>query len=93
MILRCLGLSPAQRSTECVACNNCPDLFELEDGDFVVIGRDVTTPDFVWLAGQGGYGFQTSPAASQLVADLITGAAPSLEAGLVVDLSPRRFTA
>ena len=59
----------------------------------LVIGRDVTTPDFVWLAGQGGYGFQTSPAASQLVADLITGAAPSLEAGLVVDLSPRRFTA
>ncbi len=59
----------------------------------LVIGRDVTTPDFVWLAGQGGYGFQTSPAASQLVADLITGAGPSLEAGLVVDLSPRRFTA
>jgi len=59
----------------------------------LVIGRDVTTPDFVWLAGQGGYGFQTSPAASQLVTDLITGAAPSLEAGLVVDLSPRRFTA
>lgn len=26
----------------CAACNNCPDLFELPDGDFVVIGLDVT---------------------------------------------------
>lgn len=41
-ILRRLGLSPAQREFACAACNNCPDLFELENGDFAVIGQDVT---------------------------------------------------
>lgn len=56
MILRCLGLSPAQRSTECVACNNCPDLFELEDGDFVVIGRDVTREFALHLPTDAGCG-------------------------------------
>jgi hypothetical protein len=25
-----------------VACNNCPDVFELEGGDFAIIGFDVT---------------------------------------------------
>lgn len=57
----------------------------------LVIGPAVAEPSFVWLAGQGGYGFQTSPAASQLVADLIVGNAPGLEAGLVASLSPARF--
>jgi len=41
-IRRRLGIAPAARSVECVACNNCPDVFELEDGDFAVIGFDVT---------------------------------------------------
>jgi hypothetical protein len=41
-IVRRLGIAPAARSVECVACNNCPDLFELDDGDFAVIGFDVT---------------------------------------------------
>lgn len=57
----------------------------------LVIGRDPGEPSFVWLAGQGGYGFQSSPAASQLVADLITGAAPEIGADLVAQLSPARF--
>lgn len=57
----------------------------------LVIGRDVAEPDFVWLAGQGGYGFQSSPAASQLVADLILGAVPGIGADLVAQLSPARF--
>ena len=41
-IVRRLGIAPAARSVECVACNNCPDVFELNDGDFAVIGFDVT---------------------------------------------------
>lgn len=41
-IVRRLGIAPAARSVECVACNNCPDLFELDDGDFAVIGSDIT---------------------------------------------------
>ncbi len=56
-----------------------------------VIGRDPRVPDFFWLAGQGGYGFQTAPAASQLAADLIAGRAPSLDAATVAALSPARF--
>ncbi|MGV8984816.1 MAG: NAD(P)/FAD-dependent oxidoreductase [Cypionkella sp.] len=57
----------------------------------LVIGPDAVDPGFVWLAGQGGYGFQTSPAASQLVADLILGNPPQIETELVAQLSPRRF--
>jgi glycine/D-amino acid oxidase-like deaminating enzyme len=58
----------------------------------LVIGRDPAVPEFVWLAGQGGYGFQTAPGASQLVADLIAGIQPALEAPLVAALSPARFS-
>lgn len=57
----------------------------------LVIGRDVREPSFFWLAGQGGYGFQTCPAASQLAADLIGGRAPQIDAALVDALSPLRF--
>ncbi len=57
----------------------------------LVIGRDPRDPAFFWLAGQGGYGFQSSPAASQLAADLIAGRTPALPAHLVASLSPARF--
>lgn len=57
----------------------------------LVIGPDPREPTFFWLAGQGGYGFQTCPAASRLAADLIGGRAPELEASLVVQLAPSRF--
>ncbi len=57
----------------------------------LVIGRDVREPSFFWLAGQGGYGFQSSPAASQLAADLIGGRAPQIGADLVAALAPGRF--
>lgn len=56
MILRRLGISPKERSVECAACNNCPDLFELEDGDFAVIGRDVTGEVVPHLPGDAGCG-------------------------------------
>ena len=57
----------------------------------LVIGPDPHVPGFHWLAGQGGYGFQTAPAAGQLAADLVTGAAPELDAATVTALSPARF--
>ena len=57
----------------------------------LVIGLDIDEPSFVWLAGQGGYGFQTSAAASRLVADLIGGRGTELDADLVAALSPGRF--
>jgi glycine/D-amino acid oxidase-like deaminating enzyme len=57
----------------------------------LVIGRDPREPSFFWLAGQGGYGFQTCPAASRLAADLVGGRTPELDADLVAALSPSRF--
>jgi D-arginine dehydrogenase len=57
----------------------------------LVIGPDLRDAGFIWLAGQGGYGFQTSAAASQLVADLILGRVPEIGADLVKQLSPARF--
>lgn len=56
-----------------------------------VIGFAPDRPDFFWLAGQGGYGFQTAPAASLLAADLIGGRQTALSAGLLASLSPGRF--
>jgi glycine/D-amino acid oxidase-like deaminating enzyme len=57
----------------------------------LVIGPDRQEPAFFWLAGQGGYGFQTCPAASRLAADLIGGRTPEVGADLVAALSPARF--
>ena len=37
----------------------------------LVIGFDKSNKDFFWFSGQGVYGFQTAPATSQLVSDLI----------------------
>ena len=56
-----------------------------------VIGFDPAAPGFFWLAGQGGYGFQSSAAAARLTADLIGGTTPALPAPLVAALSPARF--
>jgi glycine/D-amino acid oxidase-like deaminating enzyme len=57
----------------------------------LVIGRDAAEPSFFWLAGQGGYGFQSAPAASQLAADLIAGSGSELSGPLIAALSPARF--
>jgi D-arginine dehydrogenase len=57
----------------------------------LVIGPDLRKPDFLWFAGQGGYGFQTAPGASRLLADLVAGHAPEIEPDMVAALSPGRF--
>ena len=57
----------------------------------LVIGRDARDPSFFWLAGQGGYGFQTCPAASRLAADLIGGRATTVSSNLIHALDPARF--
>ncbi|SFR41567.1 NAD(P)/FAD-dependent oxidoreductase [Litoreibacter janthinus] len=46
---------------------------------------------FWWCAGQGGYGFQTAPAASQLLSDLVGGRASELDEETVTSLDPLRF--
>ena len=57
----------------------------------LVLGAEPDAPGFVWSAGQGGYGFQTGPAAGALVADAALGRKPSLPAEIVAALSPARF--
>ena len=57
----------------------------------LVIGPDPRRPDFVWFAGQGGYGFQTAPAASQLLADILAGRPGELDADTRAGLTPERF--
>jgi len=57
----------------------------------LVIGADADTPAFFWIAGQGGYGFQSSVAASRLLADLVAGTASELDQSVRQALSPARF--
>ena len=57
----------------------------------LVLGPDAGQPAFLWCAGQGGYGFQTAVAASDLLADLALGRPPALDAATVAALSPGRF--
>jgi glycine/D-amino acid oxidase-like deaminating enzyme len=55
------------------------------------LGPDPATPAFFWVAGQGGYGFQSAPAAAALVADLVAGRRPALDAATVAALDPARL--
>lgn len=57
----------------------------------LVIGPDPTAPDYLWFAGQGGYGFQTAPAASTLLADLAGGRSATLDRETITQLSPSRL--
>lgn len=38
-----------------------------------IYGADPQLPNFVWFAGQGGFGIQTAPAAAKLAAQMILG--------------------
>jgi D-arginine dehydrogenase len=57
----------------------------------LVLGPSHQDASFIWAAGQGGYGFQTAPAAARLVVDLLTGRAPELAPEMVQALSAKRF--
>ena len=57
----------------------------------LVLGPDPAEANFIWCAAQGGYGFQTAPAASQLVADLALGRTSALSAEVVAQLTPDRL--
>ena len=56
-----------------------------------VVGFDDAAPGFFWLAGQGGYGVQTSPAMGAYAAALIQGE-PAADGLADLDLSPTRFS-
>ena len=38
-----LGIDPHAGGAESAGCHGCPDIWELADGDFAIIGRDITT--------------------------------------------------
>ena len=57
----------------------------------LVLGPDPDQRDFIWCAGQGGYGFQTAPAASQFLADLVAGRASDLDAETQRAIRPERL--
>jgi hypothetical protein len=39
---RRIGPTPHENGVQCGGCCDCPDLWELADGDFAVIGEDIT---------------------------------------------------
>lgn len=55
------------------------------------VGFAPDTDGFFWLAGQGGYGVQTAPALSQLVADLCLQRKSELPPDVVHALDPSRL--
>ncbi|SLN66590.1 Hydrogen cyanide synthase subunit HcnC precursor [Roseovarius litorisediminis] len=56
-----------------------------------VVGFDPAAHGFFWLAGQGGYGVQTSPALAALTRAICTGAQDDLTEKMAASLSPNRF--
>lgn len=54
-------------------------------------GFAADAPGFFWLAGQGGFGLQTSPAMAAIVESLVAGRAWPVAEVAAADLDPRRF--
>jgi len=50
-----------------------------------VTGFDPRTEGFFWLAGQGGYGVQSSPAMAHMATWLITGTEPPANFNKVIE--------
>lgn len=57
----------------------------------LVIGQAPGAPGFYWLAGQGGYGFQTCAGAAEHLAARVSGRSGNLGPEVASALSPDRF--
>ena len=57
----------------------------------LVIGPDADATNFFWLAGQGGYGFQTCLAASQIAEDILFNQTSQVPSKVIEKFSPHRF--
>jgi hypothetical protein len=42
MFLRRIGPDPQTNGLQCSGCRSCPDIWELDNGDFAIIGADIT---------------------------------------------------
>ena len=59
----------------------------------LIAGFDPRADGFFWLAGQGGFGLQTSPAMARIVESLVAGTLWPVDSVSAEDLSPARFLA
>ena len=57
----------------------------------IVLGPDPSVPSFVWCAGQGGYGLQSSAAAGRFLADRVAGRPSGFEPEVTAALLPDRL--
>jgi len=58
---------------------------------FPVVGFDPQNSGFFWLAGQGGFGIQTSPGLGQLAADLVRHKSPQDDLSIAAQIAVNRF--
>ena len=56
-IIRRIGPDPHANGAQTSSCQGCPDILELEDGDFAVIGVDITAT----AAGKLAFGASCGP--------------------------------
>lgn len=54
--VRRIGPDPHRNGRQTIALNNCPDIWELSNGDFAVIGIDITDATKVKLPPTAGCG-------------------------------------
>lgn len=57
----------------------------------LAFGYDNAAESFFWAVGQGGYGIQTVPAASSLIAAMIRHEDPGAAASILPEIDPMRF--
>ena len=51
-----IGPDPHENGAQTVGCQGCPDIWELEGGDFAVIGIDITDAAVTHLPATAGCG-------------------------------------
>ena len=51
-----IGPDPHENGARTIACRGCPDIWELENGDFAVIGIDITAAAVPKLPPTAGCG-------------------------------------
>jgi hypothetical protein len=56
MFLRRIGEDPHANGQQCSGTSGCPDIWELENGDFAVIGIDITNSAAPKLPSTAGCG-------------------------------------
>jgi hypothetical protein len=56
MFLKRLGADPHANGAKSVGCDGCPDIWELDNGDFAVIGTDITDAAIPKLPPTAGCG-------------------------------------